>query len=117
MIKDHPWQAVSEFELHQAAIDFDPVARRRRLADLGHLTARWQSEALRDISQAKAEELAKLDELERASITEALEYSQGQMGKAAASLGLTERIMALRMKKYGITYKAFRPVFRKGDEE
>ena len=58
-----------------------------------------------------------LDELERASITEALEFSQGQMGKAAASLGLTERIMALRMKKYGITYKAFRPVFRKGDEE
>ncbi|MEN6586117.1 MAG: hypothetical protein ABFE02_08770 [Sulfuricella sp.] len=34
-------------------------------ADLDHLTARWQSEALRDISQAKAEELAKLDELER----------------------------------------------------
>lgn len=34
-------------------------------ADLDALTARWQSEALRDISQAKAEELAKLDELER----------------------------------------------------
>ena len=57
-----------------------------------------------------------LDELERASITEALEYSQGQMGKAAASLGLTERIMALRMKKYGITYKAFRPVYRREEE-
>ena len=50
-----------------------------------------------------------LNELERASIVEALECSQGQMGRAAASLGLTERIMALRMKKYGITYKAFRP--------
>ena len=49
-----------------------------------------------------------LDELERASIVEALEFSQGQMGKAAASLGLTERIMALRMKKYGINYKEFR---------
>ena len=58
-----------------------------------------------------------LDELERASITEALEFSQGQMGKAAASLGLTERIMALRMKKYGITYKAFRPVYRKDETE
>ena len=50
-----------------------------------------------------------LDELERASIVEALEFSQGQMGKAAASLGLTERIMALRMKKYEINYKKFRP--------
>ncbi|WP_291441252.1 helix-turn-helix domain-containing protein [Desulfovibrio sp.] len=50
-----------------------------------------------------------LDELERASIVEALEFSQGQMGKAAASLGLTERIMALRMKKYDINYKEFRP--------
>jgi len=50
-----------------------------------------------------------LDELERASIVEALEFSQGQMGKAAASLGLTERIMALRMKKYEINYKEFRP--------
>ena len=40
-----------------------------------------------------------------------------QMGKAAASLGLTERIMALRMKKYNITYKAFRPVYRKGEDE
>ena len=30
------------------------------------------------------------------------------MGKAARELGLTDRIMALRMKKYGITYKEFR---------
>ena len=55
----------------------------------------------------------RLEELERACIVEALESSQGQIGRAAASLGLTERIMALRLKKYGISYKAFRPV-RKG---
>ncbi len=30
------------------------------------------------------------------------------MGKAARELGLTDRIMALRMKKYGLTYKEFR---------
>jgi len=33
--------------------------------DVVKLTARWQASALRDISQAKADELAKLDELER----------------------------------------------------
>jgi len=33
--------------------------------DLEHLSARWKAEALRDITQAKADELAKLDELER----------------------------------------------------
>lgn len=50
----------------------------------------------------------RLDELERACIVEALESSQGKIGKAAASLGLTERIMALRLKKYHISYKSFR---------
>lgn len=50
----------------------------------------------------------RLDELERAYILEALEASGGQVGRAAARLGLTERVMALRMKKYAITYKEFR---------
>jgi hypothetical protein len=30
------------------------------------------------------------------------------MGKAAEYLGITERIMGLRMKKYGIDYRTFR---------
>lgn len=51
---------------------------------------------------------ARLDEVERASIVEALEACGGHMGKAAAALGLTERVMALRLKKYGISYKVFR---------
>jgi transposase len=34
-------------------------------SDVDHLTARWKEEALKDISQAKADELAKLDEAER----------------------------------------------------
>lgn len=51
---------------------------------------------------------ARLDEVERASIVEALEACGGHMGKAAAALGLTERVMALRLKKYGISYKSFR---------
>ena len=50
----------------------------------------------------------RLDELERACISEALARYEGHMGHAAQALGLTERVMALRMKKYGISYKSFR---------
>lgn len=50
----------------------------------------------------------RLDELERACIVDALTVHRGHMGHAAASLGLTERIMALRMKKYGLCYKDYR---------
>ena len=50
----------------------------------------------------------RLDELERACISDALARHEGHMGHAAQALGLTERVMALRMKKYGISYKSFR---------
>ncbi len=50
----------------------------------------------------------RLDELEYACIVESLEAHHGHLGKAAESLGLTERIMGLRLKKYGLKYKEFR---------
>ena len=50
----------------------------------------------------------RLDEVERASIVEALAACSGHMGRAAAALGLTERVMALRLRKYGLNYKSFR---------
>ena len=50
----------------------------------------------------------RLDEMEQAYIVEALTHFQGHLGKAADALGLTERMMSLRMKKYGISYKTFR---------
>lgn len=50
----------------------------------------------------------RLEEMEQAYIVEALTHFQGHLGKAASALGLTERMMALRMKKYGISYKTFR---------
>ncbi|MBO4301189.1 MAG: sigma 54-interacting transcriptional regulator [Desulfovibrio sp.] len=53
-----------------------------------------------------------MDELERVAIVEALEASHGHVGKSAESLGMTERILALRMKKYGISYKSFREEHR-----
>lgn len=50
----------------------------------------------------------RLDELERGCILDALERFRGHVGHAAEALCLSERVMALRMKKYGMTYKDFR---------
>ena len=49
-----------------------------------------------------------LDQLERRLITEALRQHHGNMGHAARSLGISERVMGLRMRKFGLGYKAFR---------
>ncbi len=50
----------------------------------------------------------RIEELERVSIMEALTESKGHMGQAAGTLGITERIMGQRMRKYGISYKSYR---------
>lgn len=55
----------------------------------------------------------RLDELEHSCILEALRTQNGHVGRAAAALGLTERIMALRMKKYSLNYKKFRGTERR----
>ena len=49
-----------------------------------------------------------LDNLERDLIIDALKTSHGIMAKAARTLGLTERLMGLRIKKYGIEAKMFK---------
>lgn len=46
--------------------------------------------------------------LEKRLISEALESTQGNMSKAAEQLGITERIIGLRMKEYGLDYRDFR---------
>lgn len=50
----------------------------------------------------------RIEALERTAILEALDEYQGHMGAAASYLGLTERVMGQRMKKYTISYKDFR---------
>ncbi len=55
-----------------------------------------------------------LEELERACIEDAMEASGGQVVRAAEALGLTQRILGLRLKKYGIDYKTYR---RKGERK
>jgi Nif-specific regulatory protein len=49
-----------------------------------------------------------LDNLERELIIDALKSSRGNAAKAARSLGLTERIMGLRIRKHGIDSSRFR---------
>ena len=53
---------------------------------------------------------AKLDAVEYEMIVEALKDHKGNTTEAARELGLTRRILGLRMKRYDITYKAFRKV-------
>jgi Nif-specific regulatory protein len=46
--------------------------------------------------------------VERELIGEALKSSRGNMAGAAEALGITERIMGLRVRKYRIQPKRFR---------
>ncbi|MBI1388426.1 MAG: GAF domain-containing protein [bacterium] len=52
--------------------------------------------------------LAILDNVEREIILDTLEAARGNQAKAAKMLGVTERIMGLRLKKHGIDPKQFR---------
>jgi Nif-specific regulatory protein len=50
----------------------------------------------------------KIHAVEYEMIVEALKNSNGNVGLAAAELGLTRRMLGLRMERYGISYKTFR---------
>jgi Nif-specific regulatory protein len=51
---------------------------------------------------------ARLENIERNLILDALKTHRGNMAKAAHALGVSERIMGLRMKKYNIDFRHFR---------
>jgi len=51
-----------------------------------------------------------LENVERDLILDALKAARGNKAKAARSLGISERIMGLRVKKYGITPRRFRTI-------
>ncbi len=51
---------------------------------------------------------ATLERVEKELLVEALKSSRGNMAAAALSLGVTERIMGLRVHRYGIMSKRFR---------
>ena len=51
---------------------------------------------------------ATLATIERELIAEALKVSRGNMCRAARALGITERVMGLRMRRYDIDFRRFR---------
>lgn len=51
---------------------------------------------------------AKIQAVEYEMIVEALKTHQGNMTEAAKELGLTRRVLGLRMERHGIEYKTFR---------
>jgi Nif-specific regulatory protein len=56
---------------------------------------------------------ARLGAIEYEMIVDALKTQDGNMTEAARELGLTRRILTLRMQKYAISYKDFRVVEKK----
>ena len=72
-----------------------------------HLPPTLQTPKTSDVSvEATCE--AVLDNVERNLIMDALKASRGNMAKAARALGLTDRVMGLRIKKHAISPKSFR---------
>ncbi len=51
---------------------------------------------------------ATVESVEREAVVEALKESGGNRAKAARALGITERVMGLRVREYGIDAKRFR---------
>ncbi|MFM2482409.1 sigma-54 interaction domain-containing protein [Celerinatantimonas sp. YJH-8] len=52
---------------------------------------------------------AKISQVEYEMIVDALNIYQGNVSEAAHHLGMTRRILGLRMNKYNLSYKQFRP--------
>ena len=71
-----------------------------------HLPAAIQAESVEEPPVGNLTEA--VADLEKRMIITALKASRGHVTKAAASLGITERILGLRMRAYGLTFKDFR---------
>ena len=72
-----------------------------------HLPANLQPAVLDEIS-AQGGMDARISQVEYELIVEALTQYQGNVSEAAAHLGMTRRILGLRMNKYQLNYKNFR---------
>ncbi len=103
-LRDWPWpgniRELSNVLARAVILSEDGLVHRRHLPTLGGGSP--EAEA-RPATLPEA-----LDEMERRLITEALSQHQGNMSRAAAHLGISERIMGLRMKKFGLDFKTFR---------
>lgn len=78
------------------------------IIDTSHLPAWLHQDALSQLESTPQGLAASISALEKKLIVEALETERGSMTKAAMKLQITERILGLRMKEYGLNYKMFR---------
>ena len=58
----------------------------------------------------------RLEAIEYEMIVDALKATHGNASKAAEMLGLTNRMMGLRLNKYGVDYRSFRHPARSEEE-
>lgn len=72
-----------------------------------HLPSELQPSALDEIT-AQGGMDARISQVEYELIIEALTQTQGNVSEAAQQLGMTRRILGLRMAKYQLNYKQFR---------
>lgn len=73
-----------------------------------HLPEQCRSRGEEDVGPRPEHLPQKLDNLEREYLESALKASRGNLKKAAASLGITERMIGPRAKKRGLDYRDFR---------
>jgi len=104
----YPWPG-NAHELEQCMAHALVMAEGKEI-DECHLPAAVRGEVPGDAAaKAGADTLqTTIESVERALIEEALRASHGNQAKAAQSLGITERLMGLRVKKYGIESRHFR---------
>lgn len=102
---DYPWPGnLTELE---HCVKHAVLLCNASVLELGHLPPMLQR--AESSSPAIEDSLpATLESVERTLIIDALRASNGNRSKAAQQLGITERLMGLRVRKYGIEPKAYR---------
>ncbi|MBI5094704.1 MAG: sigma-54-dependent Fis family transcriptional regulator [Candidatus Hydrogenedentes bacterium] len=102
----HAWPGnVSELE---HVIERAVVACHSNSIDVSALPASLRSETGESIEPEEKNLDTTLDNIERALIIDALKAAKGNQAKAAHLLGITERMMGLRVRKHGLAPRGFR---------
>ena len=105
LMLEYPWPG-NQAELDRC-ISHAVLACAGDIIDVRHLPPALQQ--LESSSAAPGDSLpATLESVERTLIIDALRVSNGNRSKAAQVLGITERLMGLRVRKYGIDPRSFR---------
>jgi Nif-specific regulatory protein len=106
LLRSYPWPGnVRELEncIERAVLLSDDGEIDARHLPLTVQTPRRYRAVARDTLQVA------LEAFERELVEEALGRHWGNMAAAARELGLTERVMGLRVRKYGLDWRHFRP--------